>query len=87
MRWGTRVHPWLIHVNVWQKQRQYCKVIGLQLKEKKKLQKIAMWACCVSWRLWCFSYEVYSEFRQQPFCKFPGLNCLKVYYLSLVTVL
>ena len=30
--WGTHVHPWLIHVNVWQKPPQYCKVIGLQLK-------------------------------------------------------
>ena len=30
--WGTHVHPWLIHVNVWQKPLQYCKVINLQLK-------------------------------------------------------
>ena len=41
MRWGgrgegaqdggdTHIHPWLIHVNVWQK--LYCKVIILQLK-------------------------------------------------------
>ena len=30
--WGTYVHPWLIHVNVWQKPLQYCKVISLQLK-------------------------------------------------------
>ena len=30
--WGTHVHPWLIHVNVWQKPPQYCKVISLQLK-------------------------------------------------------
>ena len=29
---GTYVHPWLIHVNVWQKPVQYCKVISLQLK-------------------------------------------------------
>ena len=28
--------PWLIHVNVWQKPVQYCKVISLQLKKKKK---------------------------------------------------
>ena len=28
----THVHPWLIHVNVWQKTLQYCKVISLQLK-------------------------------------------------------
>ena len=34
--WGTHVHPWLIHVNVWQKPLQYCKVISLQLKLKKK---------------------------------------------------
>ena len=29
---GTHVHPWLIHVNVWQKPLQYCKVISLQIK-------------------------------------------------------
>ena len=29
--WGTQ-HPWLIHVTVWQKPPQYCKVISLQLK-------------------------------------------------------
>ena len=31
--WGTHVHSWLIHVNVWQKPLQYCKVISLQLKQ------------------------------------------------------
>ena len=35
------VNPWLIHVNVWQKPLQYCKVISLQLikinGEKKKV--------------------------------------------------
>ena len=35
--------PWLIHVNVWQKLLQYCKVINLQLikisgKKKRKTQ-------------------------------------------------
>ena len=29
--WGTHVNPWLIHVNVWRKPLQYCKVISLQL--------------------------------------------------------
>ena len=29
--WGTHLNPWLIHVNVWQKPLQYCKVISLQL--------------------------------------------------------
>ena len=26
--WGTHVHPWLIHVSVWQNPLQYCKVIN-----------------------------------------------------------
>ena len=30
---GAHVHPWLNHVNVWQKPPQYCKVISLQLKK------------------------------------------------------
>ena len=30
--WGTHVHPWLIHVNIWQKPLQYYKVISIQLK-------------------------------------------------------
>ena len=36
--WGTPVIPWLIHVSVWQKPLQHCKVISLQLmkiNEKK----------------------------------------------------
>ena len=40
--WGAHVNSWLIHVNVWQKPLQYCKVISLQLiniKEKKKRKK------------------------------------------------
>ena len=39
--WGTHVNPWLIHVNIWQKPLQYCKVISLQLinGKKNKLKK------------------------------------------------
>ena len=38
--WGTHVNPWLMHVNVWQKPLQYCKVISLQLiKRKGKTKK------------------------------------------------
>ena len=29
--WGIHVNPWLIHVNVFQKPLQYCKVISLQI--------------------------------------------------------
>ena len=38
--WGAHVHPWLIHVNVWQKPPQYCKVISLQLNFKKIKKRI-----------------------------------------------
>ena len=44
--WGTHVNPWLIHVNVWQKPLQYCKVISLQLikinGKKKKSRDITL---------------------------------------------
>ena len=33
--WGTHVHPWWIHVNVWGKSLQYCKV-----KKSEKRKKI-----------------------------------------------
>ena len=37
-RMGNTCNPWLIHVSVWQKPLQYCKVISFQLikiNEKK----------------------------------------------------
>ena len=37
--WGTHGHPWLIHVNVWQKPSQHFKVIILQLKYINFLKK------------------------------------------------
>ena len=46
--WGTHVHPWLIHVNVWQKPLQYCKVISLQFKWinfKKQVFKRVTYLC------------------------------------------
>ena len=36
--WGIHVYPRLIHVNVWKKPLQYCKVISLQLIKKNKLK-------------------------------------------------
>ena len=41
--WGTHIHPWLIHVNVWQKPPQYCKIIILQKKKIKKKKKVKSW--------------------------------------------
>ena len=29
---GTHVHPWLVHIDVWQKPPQLCKVTIFQLK-------------------------------------------------------
>ena len=37
--WGTHVNLWLIHVNVWKKPLQYCKVISLLNKNKLKKKK------------------------------------------------
>ena len=40
--WRTYVNSWLIHVSVWQKPLQYCKVISLQLikiNEKIKIKQ------------------------------------------------
>ena len=37
--WGTHANTWLIHVNVWQKPLQYCKVISFQLIRNKGKKK------------------------------------------------
>ena len=34
--WGTRVHPWWIHVDVWQNQYSIVKEKKIKLKKKKK---------------------------------------------------
>ena len=46
-RWGTHVNLWLIHINVWEKPLQYCKVISLQLIKinEKKAMKIFLLFC------------------------------------------
>ena len=51
--WGTHVNPWLIHVNVWQKPLQYCKVISLQLIKinEKKLKIVEIVNEANSWVL------------------------------------
>ena len=37
--WGTCVHPWPIHANVWPKPPQCCKLISLQLNKLIKKKK------------------------------------------------
>ena len=36
---GEHMYTQLIHVNIWQKTPQYCKVIRLQFKKKKQLDQ------------------------------------------------
>ena len=40
--WGTHVYLWLIHVNVWKKPPQYCKVISLQLNALRFKKSVFM---------------------------------------------
>ena len=37
--WGTHVNPLLIHVSVWQKPLQYCRVISLHLIKINEIKK------------------------------------------------
>ena len=61
---GTHVNPWLIHVNVWQKPLQYCKVISLQLikiNEKKSLMRKP--ACSCLPQLYLLSAQTWKQPR------------------------
>ena len=44
-RWGIHVNPQLIHVSVWQKPLQYCKVISLQLIKINGKKNPKRWCC------------------------------------------
>ena len=48
--WGAHVHPWLIHVSVWQKPLQYCKVISPQLKQRNFFKRSSCQPS--SWAVW-----------------------------------
>ena len=49
--WGTHVNPWLIHVNIWQKPLQYCKVISFQLIKINGGEKKANCATYTQWNI------------------------------------
>ena len=49
--WGIHVNPRLIHVNVWQKPLQYCKVISIQLIKINGKKKVS-WL----WRFWASEF-------------------------------
>ena len=49
--WGTHVHLWLIHVNVWQNQYSIVKQNKVKIKIKKKTLAI--------WRLRIWNYFIF----------------------------
>ena len=64
--WRIHVTPWLIHVNVWQKPLQYCKVISLQLikiNEKKKNKTLGLDDFfCIYFKHLRNKYQSYTDF-------------------------
>ena len=80
--WGTQVNPWLIHVNVWQKSLQYCKLISLQLikiKGKKRKKKKMSFICSFSiTNLFTFSW-IFHEYNE--------MSVLVEHLLSICSVL
>ena len=75
--WGTHVNPWLIHVNIWQKSLQYCKVISLQLIKINEKKRTYIY---FSSKIWIFLFRL-------KFCKSPHwhfqVKCLCfLYYIQ-----
>ena len=77
--WGTHVNPWLIHINVWQKPLQYCKVISLQLikinGKKKELtvsEDILVWRWFMKWmgsRSTSWNQDCQEKYQQPQICR------------------
>ena len=73
-----------IHVNVWQKPLQYCKVISLQLIKKKKkawIKKKKKSALHIRWLKYCsFSFNISpsSEYPGPISCRMNSLDLLAV---------
>ena len=71
--WGTHVNPWLIHVNVWQKPLQYCKVISLQLTKINEIIIIIIrhtytknsFAVYLNW-VYCILFPKSGNPREEP---------------------
>ena len=61
---GTYVQPWLIHVNVWQKPPQCCKVVSLQLKKKKKKTGSSSWKWWAK-GAWCWYLAWFQDSLSQ----------------------
>ena len=61
---GTHVNPWLIHVNVWQKPLQYCKVISLQLikNKEKNIYELGNWIVHFKWLIFLYEFHLNKLF-------------------------
>ena len=77
-RWGTRIYPWLIHINVWQNPLQYCKVINLQLI---KINEKKFWCTLNFPVLFKIPLEILSIYK---LCS--CLECIFIYTHSCVCV-
>ena len=58
---GTHVHPWIIHVDIWQKPPQYFKEISFQLKWINQLKKDYQWNSQQKSFRWEGSGMIYSK--------------------------
>ena len=64
LEWGIHVYPWLIHVNLWQKPLQYCKVISLQLIKIKCV--IEYFFSTFTWFCLYYAISLLSPTPQKP---------------------
>ena len=74
--WRTHVNPWLIHVNVWQKPLQYCKIIHLQLikiigggRKQLKCPSTGEWINKM-WYIDIYTIEYNSSFKEKAILTF-----------------
>ena len=77
------VNPWLIHVNVWQKPLQYCKVNSLQLikinGKKRKIQKKKKKA---NQLLSSYFYSTSLHWRPNTLHCIKGRHCLFEFFIT-----
>ena len=88
MGWGIHVNPWLIHVSVWQKPLQYCKVISLQLikiNEEKNIPMITLKCRILPIELHS-SCIIFSDWISSVPCVNISLNLVFLFFLLLLVL-
>ena len=76
-RMRNTLNPWLIHVNVWQKPLQYCKVISLQLVKIKKKLKMKM----LIKEIKCAYSRIISWYKFVHCVRIMGLCLFQIFFL------